>query len=98
MFRTALFIAAFIGLLASDVLAAPATTQTSTLWWRPRGFRSHRASQGDYVPVYASYRNRTRYGVFGFLHRSPGAHHKAKQKHINRSGHVQKHTHTLGIF
>ena len=96
MFRTALFISAFIGLLASEVLAAPAAQTTNTLWWRPRGFRSHRPSQGDYVPVYASYRNRTQYGLFGFLHHSAGARRHSGSKHVSHPHHSGRHT--LGIF
>ncbi len=95
MLRTALFISGLVGLLATTTLAAPAE-HTATSWWRPRGFRSHRASQGDYVPVYASYRNRTQYGLFGFLHHSAGARHHSGSKHTSHPH--QSGRHTLGIF
>ncbi len=96
MLRTALFITGLVGLLASAAVAAPTTSEATT--WRGRGFRHHRPSQGDYVPVYASYRyhSREQRGVFGFLHRgNPAARHHSKKplKHGN-SGHK----HTTGLF
>jgi hypothetical protein len=97
MLRTALLIASFTGLLTSTALAS-STEHASTYTWRPRGFRKHRAAQGDYVPVYASYRNRTQYGFFGFLHHSPGArHYGAKTKHTKPHA-GPAHKHGLSIF
>lgn len=93
MLRTILFIAGLVGLLATAAPSAQAEQTAAT--WRPRGLRRHRASQGDYVPVYASYRSRVWHqgGLFSFLHRgNSGARHHGS-KHV---GHSRKHT--TGLF
>ena len=95
MLRTALFLAAFIGLLASAAVAAPTTTESAT--WRGWGYRHRRPSQGDFVPVYATYRHhsRERRGLLGFLHRSNStARHRSK--HTGRTS--AAHKHTTGLF
>jgi hypothetical protein len=94
--RTALFITGLLGLLASAAVAAPTTTASAE--WRGWGFRHRRPSQGDFLPVYATYRyhSRERHGLFGFLHNSnPAARHHSKKplKHSS-SGHK----HTTGLF
>ncbi|MFD1873061.1 hypothetical protein [Hymenobacter bucti] len=94
--RTALFITGLIGLLATAAVAAP--TESASATWRGRGFRHHRPSQGDYVPVYASYRHHSREqrGVFGFLHRgNPAARHHGKQP-LKHGASGRKHT--TGLF
>lgn len=95
--RTILFIVSLVGLLATATVAAPTANASAT--WRGRGFRHHRPSQGDYVPVYASYRyhSREQRGLFGFLHRgNPAArHHRSKQPLKHSSG---SRKHTTGLF
>lgn len=94
--RITLFIICLVGLLASVTVAAPAANASAT--WRGRGFRHHRPSQGDYVPVYASYRyhSREQRGLFGFLHRgNPAARHHSKQPLKHSSGGRK---HTTGLF
>ena len=88
MLRTALFISGLVGLLATATVAAPTENTSST--WRPRGLRRHRAAQGDYVPVYASYRQRAwrQGGLFSFLHRgkSTARHHGGRHAHKRTTG------------
>jgi hypothetical protein len=94
--RTALFITGLLGLLASAAAAAPTTTASAE--WRGWGFRHRRPSQGDFLPVYATYRyhSRERHGLFGFLHNSnPAARHHSK-KPLKHSSSGRKHT--TGLF
>lgn len=94
--RTALFILGLAGLLATAAVAAP--TESTSTTWRGRGFRHHRPSQGDYVPVYATYRyhSREQRGLFGFLHRgNPAARHHSK-KPLKHGPSGRKHT--TGLF
>ena len=96
MLRTALFITGLVGLLTSAAGAAP--TKTTSAEWRGWGFRHRRPSQGDFLPVYATYRyhSREQRGLFGFLHRgNPAAQHHSKKplKHGPSS-----HKHTAGLF
>ena len=96
MLRTALFITGLAGLLASAAVAAP--TENTTTSWRGWGFRHRRPSQGDFLPVYATYRyhSRERHGLFGFLHNSnPAARHHSK-KPLKHSSSGRKHT--TGLF
>ncbi|TVT42859.1 hypothetical protein FNT36_01840 [Hymenobacter setariae] len=96
MLRTALFISGIIGLLATAAVAAP--TESASTTWRGRGFRRHRPSQGDYVPVYATYRyhSREQRGLFSFLHRgNPAARHHSK-KPLKHGPSGRKHT--TGLF
>lgn len=95
MLRTALYIISLLGLLATAAVAAP--THSTAAMWRGRGFRHHQPSQGDYVPVYASYHyhSRTQRGLFGFLHRgNPAARHHRKP--TGHATHSRKHT--TGLF
>lgn len=94
MLRTTLFLTGLVGLLATAAVAAP--TEHTSATWRGWGFRHHHPSQGDFVPVYATYRyhSRERHGLFGFLHQSnPTArhlsHHHKPAPHATRS---RKHT------
>jgi hypothetical protein len=94
--RTALVITGLLGLLASAAVAAPTTTASAE--WRGWGFRHRRPSQGDFLPVYATYRyhSRERHGLFGFLHHSnPAARHHGK-KPLKHSSSARKHT--TGLF
>jgi len=94
MLRTALFLIGLIGLLTSAAVAAP--TKNTAANWRGWGFRHRRPSQGDFVPVYATYpyHSRERHGLFGFLHRSnPTARHLGKAKQpLKHSTAPRKHT------
>lgn len=96
MLRNILFLSGLASLLTIAAVAAP-TEQAAATSWRPRGYRHHRPSQGDYVPVYASYRHhsRTQRGLLGFLHRdTPAARHRGKHTtHAARTG-----KRTTGLF
>ncbi|RZK19136.1 MAG: hypothetical protein EOO56_14785 [Hymenobacter sp.] len=98
MLRTAFFITGLVGLLASAAVAAPTTNTTAT--WRGWGFRHHQpASQGHFLPVYATYRyhSRERHGLFGFLHKSnPTARHLAKKPATHAGS--SRHKRTAGLF
>lgn len=101
MLRTALFITGLVSLLASATVAAP--TKNTSAEWRGWGFRHRRpASQGHFVPVYATYRyhSRERHGLFGFLYKS-----NPTARHLSKGKHAAKHTsgtgsrkHTTGRF
>ena len=96
MLRTAFLLVSFVGLLTTAAVAAP--TEHTTATWRGRGFRHHHPSQGDYVPVYATYRyhSREQRGLLGFLHRgNPAARHRS-HKAAKHGGHTRKHT--TGLF
>ena len=98
MLRTALFFTALLGLLVTATVVAPAKNTSAT--WRGWGFRHRQpASQGHFLPVYATYRyhSRERHGLFGFLYKSnPTARHLAKKPatHAGSSGHKR----TAGLF
>lgn len=94
--RTALFILGLAGLLATAAVAAP--TESTSTTWRGRGFRHHRPSQGDYVPVYATYRyhSREQRGLFGFLHRGNPAARNHSKKPLKHGPSGRKHT--TGLF
>ncbi|RZK19414.1 MAG: hypothetical protein EOO56_14180 [Hymenobacter sp.] len=92
MLRTILFLTGLLGLLTTAAMASPAENASAN--WRGWGFRHRRPSQGDFVPVYATYRyhSRERHGLFGFLHQSnPTARHLSK-KQLPHLASARKHT------
>jgi hypothetical protein len=94
--RTALFLLGLVGLLATAAVVAPAKPTSPA--WRGWGFRHRRPSQGDFLPVYATYRHhsRERHGLFGFLHQSnPAARHHSKKPLKHGAGGRK---HTTGLF
>jgi len=94
--RTALFIFGLAGLLATAAVAAPTADASAT--WRGWGFRRHRPSQGDFVPVYATYRHHSREqrGLLGFLHRGNSTARRHARKPLKHGPSGSKHT--AGLF